>query len=34
MSRANDEDRYERISRIVFDGQVVSKGRRPPDEDE
>ncbi len=34
-SQTSDEDeRRERVSRIVFDGQVVSKGRRPTDESE
>ncbi len=30
----SEDDRRKRVSRIVFDGQVVSKGRRPGDEDE
>lgn len=35
QSKNGDEDeRRKRVSRIVFDGQVVSKGRRPTDESE
>jgi len=29
-----DEERRERVSRIVFGGQVVSKGHRPNDEED